>query len=212
MSRSNVFILTVAPAPRHTLARDRSGPTALARSLLDLAHAPRCLPQMSNLAPHSHDASVTIRGRRRLSSINVRNRRGSTLNSVAVGAPCRTSGAWPRVRSQVSSVSGIRLGTYHSFSEVVFKRKRRVILPAMLPLARFSGYRLGRTQRLLQLATDPLWSSRLLAVHSSPRHPWPQAPTANWSMMCVVTWGASSATWTRNLPRCPIRCWSGSCG
>ena len=40
------------------------------------------------------------------------------------------------------------------------------------------------------LATNPLWSSRLLAEHSSPRHPWPPPPTANWSMMCVVTSGS----------------------
>ena len=92
-----------------------------------------------------------------------------------------------------------------------------MILPAMLPLAKLRGNGLERAQSLLQLvqsglATNPLWSSRLLAEHSSPRHPWPLAPTANWSMMYVVTSGslfcnnaqyAAGAVWLNEAPNHP---------
>ena len=87
MSRNLASGLTVAPVSRHTLANVRSGPAARTRSRPDLGHAARCLPNASNLLPHSQLASVSGRGRRNLLRMSVLNRCGSTLNSGAVGVP-----------------------------------------------------------------------------------------------------------------------------
>ena len=51
-------------------------------------HAARCCPRQSREAPHL--ASVIERGKRNLSRTNVRNKRGFTRNSAAVGDPCNT--------------------------------------------------------------------------------------------------------------------------
>ena len=90
MSRSFAFNLTVAPASRHTRARVRSVGSALERRRPERGHAARCCPRQSRGAPHTHLASVIERGKRNLSRTNVRNTRGFTRNSAAVGDPCNT--------------------------------------------------------------------------------------------------------------------------
>ena len=45
------------------------------------------------------------------------------------------------------------------------------------------------------------------------RHPWPPAPTANWSMMMCSHLGVPLLQHGQAIrPGCPIRCWSGSFG
>ena len=79
MSRSFAFNLTVAPTSRHTRARVRSVGGALERRRPERGHAARCCPRQSRGA-HT----------RNLSRTNVRNKRGFTRNSGAVGDPCNT--------------------------------------------------------------------------------------------------------------------------
>ena len=77
ISLSLAWHLTVAPASLQTRARDRSGPTALARNRPDLGQAALCLPHTSIRLPHSQKASITGVGRRSLSRTRVRNKWGS---------------------------------------------------------------------------------------------------------------------------------------
>ena len=82
---------TVAPASRHSLTKVRSGPTARTRSRLERRHYVGCFPNTSKGAPHSQRASVTLKSKLSYLRIRILNNCGSTLNSVNVGTPCKTS-------------------------------------------------------------------------------------------------------------------------
>ena len=91
ISRNFVLHRTVAPASLHTLAKVLSGPPARIRNLPEWGHAARCLPNTSNMLPHSHLDSVMSNGSRNLSKTRARKSCGSTLYSSPVGAPWKTA-------------------------------------------------------------------------------------------------------------------------
>ena len=91
ISRNFMLHRTVAPASLHTLAKVLSGPLARIRNLPEWGHAARCLPNTSNMLPHSHLDSVMSNGSRNLSKIRARKSCGSTLYSSPVGAPWKTT-------------------------------------------------------------------------------------------------------------------------
>ena len=95
MSRSLTLHRTRAPASLQIRATVLSGPTALARSFPDCGQAARCRPRLSRCRPHTQVASVTLRGRRSLSSTTVLKMDGDMVNSGLVGYTHKTSLAPP---------------------------------------------------------------------------------------------------------------------
>ena len=115
---------TDALASRQMRAKERSGPSALSFSRPERGQAARSPHR--NAAPHERVSSVMLNGRRSLPNTNVRNNSGCNWNSNPVGHP------------SIASIQPLGpSGKNHGLPKVVFGRGRRVILPAMLPLATF---------------------------------------------------------------------------
>ena len=89
MSRNMVFVRTVAPASRHTLASERSGPTSLALSLPERGML-RGVSQRHPDCPALEKGLSHQQGEAKSFKHQCAEQVGSTLNSVAVGATQNT--------------------------------------------------------------------------------------------------------------------------
>ena len=90
--------------------------------------------------------------------ISTRNVSGCIWNSQREGQPSKTELApGPERERKMSLVRGRRLSKYHALLVMVFGRGRCVVLPAVLPFARFGRLHLRRSCAVSEVR--PLWSA-----------------------------------------------------